>query len=83
MKPARGMKKSQNSTDLYDRYDRVVELPTTEAAQNPGVFPNDESVVKVLYLALHNVTKKWTRLIRDRKAALNQSVLLFGERVPV
>src|SRR5215471_3849530 len=48
-----------------------------------GVFPNDESMVKVLYLALHNVAKKWTRPIRDWKAALNQFVILFGERVPV
>jgi putative transposase len=48
-----------------------------------GVFPNDESIVKVLYLALHNVAKKWTRPIRDWKAALNQFVILFGERVPV
>jgi transposase-like protein len=48
-----------------------------------GVFPNDESVVKVLYLALQNVAKKWTRPIRDWKAALNQFVILFGERVPV
>jgi putative transposase len=48
-----------------------------------GVFPNDESLVKVLYLALQNVAKKWTRPIRDWKAALNQFVILFGERVPV
>src|SRR5215471_7842369 len=48
-----------------------------------GVFPNNESMVKVLYLALHNVAKKWTRPIRDWKAALNQFVILFGERVPV
>ena len=48
-----------------------------------GVFPNDESIVKVLYLALQNVAKKWTRPIRDWKAALHQFVILFGERVPV
>ena len=48
-----------------------------------GVFPNDESIVKVLYLALQNIAKKWTRPIRDWKAALNQFVILFGERVPV
>jgi putative transposase len=48
-----------------------------------GVFPNDESIVKVLYLALHNVAQKWTRPIRDWKAAMNQFVILFGERVPV
>jgi len=48
-----------------------------------GVFPNDESLVKVLYLALQQVAKKWTRPIRDWKAALNQFVILFGERVSV
>ena len=48
-----------------------------------GAFPNDESLVKVLYLALQQVAKKWTRPIRDWKAALNQFVILFGERVPV
>ena len=48
-----------------------------------GVFPNDESIMKVLYLALQHVAKKWTRPIRDWKAALNQFVILFGERVPV
>jgi putative transposase len=48
-----------------------------------GVFPNDESIVKILYLALQHVAKKWTRPIRDWKAALNQFVILFGERVPV
>src|ERR687885_112898 len=46
-----------------------------------GAFPNDESIVKVLYLALQNVAKRWTRPIRDWKAALNQFVILFGERV--
>jgi transposase-like protein len=48
-----------------------------------GTFPNDESIVKVLYLTLQHVAKRWTRPIRDWKAALNQFVILFGERVPV
>jgi transposase-like protein len=48
-----------------------------------GVFPNDESIEKVLYLALQSVAKRWTRPIRDWKAALNQLVILFGERVPM
>jgi transposase-like protein len=36
-----------------------------------------------LYLALQQAAKKWTRPIRDWKAALNQFVSLFGERVPM
>jgi putative transposase len=48
-----------------------------------GAFPNDESIVKVLYMGLQHVTKKWTQPIREWKAALNQFVILFGDRVPV
>jgi putative transposase len=48
-----------------------------------GSFPNDESILKVLYLAINRVAKKWTLPIRDWKAALNQFVILFGDRVPV
>jgi putative transposase len=48
-----------------------------------GVFPNDESLVKAWYGALQPVAKKWTRPIRDWKAALNQLVIVCGERVPV
>jgi putative transposase len=29
------------------------------------------------------VAKKWTMPIRDWKAAINQFVILFGDRVPV
>jgi transposase-like protein len=48
-----------------------------------GAFPNDEAIVKIIYLAISRVAKKWTMPIRDWKAALNQFVILFGDRVPV
>jgi transposase-like protein len=48
-----------------------------------GVFPNAESIGQVLYVALPHVAKKWTRPLGDWKAALNQFVLLFGERMPM
>ena len=43
-------------------------------------FPNDEAVMKVLYLALHNIAKKWTMPIRDWKQAMSQFMILFGDR---
>jgi transposase-like protein len=46
-----------------------------------GAFPNDEAIMKVLYLGLQRVTKKWTMPIPDWKQALNQFVILFGDRV--
>lgn len=48
-----------------------------------GSFPNDDSITKIIFLAINRVAKKWTMPIRDWKAALNQFVILFGDRVPV
>jgi putative transposase len=48
-----------------------------------SAFPNDESIIKVLYMGLQHVAKKWTQPIPEWKAALNQFVILFGERVQV
>ncbi|TDO53897.1 mutator family transposase [Idiomarina sp. 017G] len=35
-------------------------------------FPNDEAVMNVLYLALHQASKKWTMPIRNWKPAMAQ-----------
>ena len=51
--------------------------------KNRGAFPSDESIFKLLYLGLNRVAKKWTMSIRNWKAALNQFVIMFAERVPV
>jgi len=50
--------------------------------KNRGTFPNDESIMKLMFMGLKNVAKKWTRPIKDWKAALNQFVILYGDRVP-
>lgn len=43
-------------------------------------FPSEEAAVKVMYLALRNVIKKWERPLRW-KAALNQFTLLWEDRI--
>jgi hypothetical protein len=48
-----------------------------------SAFPNDGSIIKLLYMGLQHVAKKWTQPIPEWKAALNQFVMLFGERVQV
>lgn len=47
-----------------------------------GAFPNDESIMKLLYLGLNSVAKKWTMPVQNWKAALNQFAILFGDRIP-
>jgi putative transposase len=46
-----------------------------------GSFPNDEAIMKVLYLALSRIARKWTMPIANGKAALNQFVIMFDDRV--
>ncbi len=53
-----------------------------KVTKNRGSFPNDESLLKLLFLALNNIAKKWTMPIRDWKAALNCFSILFGDRMP-
>lgn len=51
--------------------------------KNRGLFPNDEAVFKILYLALRNISKKWTMPIKNWAAAMNQFAILFPDRVPL
>jgi len=52
-----------------------------KVTKNRGSFPNDESALKLLYLALTNISKKWTMPIRLWKQALNQFAILFPGRL--
>lgn len=45
------------------------------------IFPNDNSALKVVYLAVERASKKWTMPIRDWAAALNRFALEFGDRL--
>jgi len=51
--------------------------------KNRGSFPNDDAALKLLYLALNNISKKWTMPIMDWASCLNQFIIIFGNRVPV
>jgi len=45
-----------------------------------GHFPNDESAIKLLWLALRNVLNKFVRSAFDWKVAMNQFAILYGDR---
>jgi putative transposase len=49
---------------------------------NHRIFPSDEAVYKVIYLAMRNISKKWTMPIRDWKPALNRFAVEFADRFP-
>jgi len=47
-----------------------------------GSFPNDDAVFKLLYLALRNIAKKWTKPVHDWKGALNRFAIIYENRLP-
>jgi len=53
-----------------------------KVTRNHRIFPSDEAVYKVVYLAVRNLSKKWTMPIHDWKPALNCFTVEFAERFP-
>lgn len=53
-----------------------------KAVRNRGHFPTEEGLMKVLYLAIVNVSKKWTMPIQGWKQALNRFAIMFSDRFP-
>ena len=51
--------------------------------KNRASFPNDEAAIKLLYLSLKNIMKKWTMPVRNWGSALNQFAVLYGDRMPI
>jgi putative transposase len=54
-----------------------------KVSKNRPLFPSDEAVFKLLYLALRNISKRWTMPIPNWSGALNQFAILFDGRVPM
>ncbi len=59
-----------------------VNMGLRKLTKHRGAFPSDEALVKLLYLALRNISKRWTLPIRDWKAALNRFTIQFEGRLP-
>ena len=49
--------------------------------KNKRVFPSDEAAFKQIYLALQNISKRWTLPIRDWKPALARFMIEFDGRI--
>jgi len=49
--------------------------------KNKRVFPSDNSVFKVLFLAIENISKKWTMPIHNWKAAMNRFTIECEGRI--
>ena len=52
-----------------------------QATHKRKIFPHDESALKVVYLAIQAASTRWTKPIRNWKAALNRFTIEFEDRV--
>jgi putative transposase len=46
-------------------------------------FPNDDAALKLIFMALKNISKKWTMPFRNWGAVLNQFALFYEGRVHI
>ena len=53
-----------------------------KVTRNKSSFPDDNSIYKVMYLAIKNASARWTMPIKDWGLAVNQFAILFDGRVP-
>jgi Transposase and inactivated derivatives len=51
--------------------------------KNRQSFPSADAAMKLLFMALQNISKRWTMPIRDWGSAMNQFAILYGDRVPL
>lgn len=54
-----------------------------KVTKNRQSFPTADAAMKLVFMALQNISTKWTMPIRDWGAALNQFAILYGDRVPL
>ncbi|OSM95095.1 hypothetical protein AU500_12890 [Lonsdalea populi] len=50
------------------------------AIKKRKVFPSDDSVKKVIWLAIETASKKWTMPLRDWRLAMSRFIIEFGDR---
>lgn len=60
-----------------------VNFSLRKISKNRALFPNDESVFKLFYLAIKNISKKWTMPIQNWIDTINQFSIFFEDRVPL
>ena len=56
-----------------------VNMSLRKVIKNKRVFPSDESVMKMIYLAINNIAKKWTMPIHNWKPAMNRFMIEFNQ----
>lgn len=66
------------TTNTIEGFNRQLRKVT----KNKSVFPTDDSLLKMLYLAMIDITKKWTGKRKDWGQIHSQLEIFFADRLP-
>ncbi len=72
------IRKAIYTTNAIESVNSVIRKFTRNRKQ----YPNAESALKLVYLAIHEASRRWTMPIVGWKAALNHFAILFEDRLP-
>jgi putative transposase len=50
--------------------------------RNRKIYPNEESALKLIYMAIREASRRWTMPVRHWKEALNHFAIMFEDRLP-
>ena len=51
-----------------------------KVTRGKGAFPNEESLFKILFLRIRELSEKWKKPIQNWNSIQKQLIILFGER---
>ena len=72
------IRKAIYTTNAIESVNSVIRKFTRNRKQ----YPNAESALKLVYMAIHEASKKWTMPIAGWNAALNHFAIVFDDRLP-
>lgn len=65
------------TTNIIEGYHRQLRKVT----KTKTTYPTDEALVKILYLATSEISRKWTMPVRDWRDCVSQFAIYFSERM--
>ena len=72
------IRKAIYTTNVIESINSVIRKFTRNRKQ----YPNRDSALKLIYMAINEASKKWTKPIRNWKQALNHFAIMFEGRLP-
>lgn len=72
------IRKAIYTTNVIESVNSVIRKFTRNRKQ----YPNRDSALKLIYMAIHEASKKWTMPIPKWKEALNHFAIMFEDRMP-